>query len=193
MHALTLAVEAGISRYYKPDIEASAIQIITLLNQSMATAIEDAELAKVILERAFRQAEQLPNRGYGGYAQAIGEAMYINYLTPRGVTESIVLPELLRAYGTKAESRIAEIARKTGLVAIELPDDRTMRLFISWIEQQRVLFGLPDYIEGLHPQDFPAIIDDTLDAVLHFYPAPVFYDAIDLEQFLVPLLPHKTE
>ena len=28
---------------------------------------------------------------------------------------------------------------------------------------------------------------------LHFYPAPVFYDAIDLAQFVTPLLPSAPE
>ena len=206
MHALTLATEAAVSRYYKPDIEATAVQIISFLLQSMACGEEvesrkskvESEKSKVeieekynvrMLEEAAMQAERLADRGYGGYAQAIGEAMNLNYLVPAGVTEALVLPELLRAYGTKAESRIAELARKTGLVAADLPDDRTTRLFISWIEQQRVLFELPDHIAQMRPQDFPDIIDDALDATLHFYPTPVFYDAIDLEQFLIPLLP----
>ena len=205
MHALTLATEAAVSRYYKPDIEATAVQIISFLLQSMACGEEvesrkskvESEKSKVeieekynvrMLEEAAMQAERLADRGYGGYAQAIGEAMNLNYLVPAGVTEALVLPELLRAYGTKAESRIAELARKTGLVAADLPDDRTTRLFISWIEQQRVLFELPDHIAQMRLQDFPNIIDDTLDATLHFYPTPVFYDAIDLEQFLIPLL-----
>ena len=104
------------------------------------------------------------------------------------MAEAIVLPELLRSYGAKAEQQIASLARQTGIVAIDLPDERTTRLFISWIEQQRILFELPDYIEQMHPQDIPDIIDETLDAALHFYPMPVFYDAIDLEQFISPLL-----
>ena len=105
-----------------------------------------------------------------------------------GLAEAIVLPEILKSYGAKAEQKIASLARQTGIVAIDLPDDRTARLFISWIEQQRVLFELPDHIEQMRPQDIPDIIDDTLDAALHFYPTPVFYDAMDLEQFLALLL-----
>lgn len=193
MHALTLATEAAVTRYYHEDVFASAVQVITMLNQGMALAVENIGLAETMLEKAVEQAEQLSERGYGGYAQAIGYAVHFNYFISEGLAEAIVLPELLRSYGAKAEQQIASLARQTGIVAIDLPDKRTARLFISWIEQQRVLFELPDHIEQMRPQDIPDIIDDTLDAALHFYPMPVFYDAIDLEQFITPLLPSAPE
>lgn len=193
MHALTLATEAAVTRYYHEDVFASAVQVITMLNQGMALAVENIGLAETMLEKAVEQAEQLSERGYGGYAQAIGYAVHFNYFISEGLAEAIVLPELLRSYGAKAEQQIASLARQTGIVAIDLPDERTARLFISWIEQQRVLFELPDHIEQMRPQDIPDIIDDTLDAALHFYPMPVFYDAIDLEQFITPLLPSAPE
>lgn len=193
MHALTLATEAAVTRYYHEDVFASAVQVITMLNQGMALAVENIGLAETMLEKAVEHAEQLSERGYGGYAQAIGYAVHFNYFISEGLAEAIVLPELLRSYGAKAEQQIASLARQTGIVAIDLPDKRTARLFISWIEQQRVLFELPDHIEQMRPQDIPDIIDETLDAALHFYPMPVFYDAIDLEQFITPLLPSAPE
>ena len=193
MHALTLATEAAVTRYYHEDVFASAVQVITMLNQGMALAVENIGLAEAMLEKAVEQAEQLSERGYGGYAQAIGYAVHFNYFISEGLAEAIVLPELLRSYGAKAEQQIASLARQIGIVAIDLPDERTARLFISWIEQQRILFELPDHIEQMHPQDIPDIIDETLDAALHFYPMPVFYDAIDLEQFITPLLPSAPE
>ena len=193
MHALTLATEAAVTRYYHEDVFASAVQVITMLNQGMALAVENIGLAETMLEKAVEQAEQLSERGYGGYAQAIGYAVHFNYFISEGLAEAIVLPELLRSYGAKAEQQIASLARQTGIVANDLPDERTARLFISWIEQQRVLFELPDHIEQMRPQDISDIIDDTLDAALHFYPMPVFYDAIDLEQFITPLLPSAPE
>ena len=193
MHALTLATEAAVTRYYHEDVFASAVQVITMLNQGMALAVENIGLAETMLEKAVEHAEQLSERGYGGYAQAIGYAVHFNYFISEGLAEAIVLPELLRSYGAKAEQQIASLARQTGIVAIDLPDERTTRLFISWIEQQRILFELPDHIEQMRPQDIPDIIDDTLDAALHFYPMPVFYDAIDLEQFITPLLPSAPE
>lgn len=188
MHALTLATEAAVTRYYHEDVFASAVQVITMLNQGMALAVENVGLAETMLEKAVEQVERLSERGYGGYAQAIGYAIHSNYFIPAGVAEAIVLPKILKSYGTKVEQKIASLARQTGIVSIDLPDERTTRLFISWIEQQRILFELPDSIEQMRPQDIPDIIDDTLDAALHFYPTPVFYDAIDLEQFLAPLL-----
>ena len=193
MHALTLATEAAVTRYYHEDVFASAVQVITMLNQGMALAVENIGLAETMLEKAVEQAEQLSERGYGGYAQAIGYAVHFNYFISEGLAEAIVLPELLRSYGAKAEQQIASLARQTGIVAIDLPDERTTRLFISGIEQQRILFELPDHIEQMRPQDIPDIIDETLDAALHFYPMPVFYDAIDLEQFITPLLPSAPE
>ena len=193
MHALTLATEAAVTRYYHEDVFASAVQVITMLNQGMALAVENIGLAETMLEKAVEQAEQLSERGYGGYAQAIGYAVHFNYFISEGLAEAIVLPELLRSYGAKAEQQIASLARQTGIVAIDLPDERTTRLFISWIEQQRILFELPDHIEQMRPQDISDIIDETLDAALHFYPMPVFYDAIDLEQFITPLLPSAPE
>lgn len=193
MHALTLATEAYISQFSKKEVQASAVQIIMQLNQVMAIAVENAGLAEAMLEKAVEQAEQLSERGYGGYAQAIGYAVHFNYFISEGLAEAIVLPEILKSYRAKAEQEIASLARRTGIVSIDLPDERTARLFISWIEQQRVLFELPDHIAQMRPQDIPDIIDDTLDAALHFYPAPVFYDAIDLEQFVTPLLPSAPE
>ena len=50
MHALTLATEAYISQYSKKEIQASAVQIIMQLNQTMAIAVENAGLAEAMLE-----------------------------------------------------------------------------------------------------------------------------------------------
>ena len=196
MHALTLATEAYLSLFSRKEVQASAVQNIMQLDQVMAIAVENAGLAEAMLKKTVEQAEQLSERGYGGYAQAIGYAVHFNYFTSEGLAEAIVLPEILKSYGAKAEQKIASLARQTGIVATDLPDERAARLFISWIEQQRVLFELPDHIAQMRPQDIPDIIDDTLDAALHFYPTPIFYDAIDLEQFVTPLLlsaPEKNE
>lgn len=196
MHALTLATEAYLSLFSRQKIKDSAVQVISHLQQSMAMVVENAGVAETMLEQAVEQAEQLSERGFGGYAQAIGYAIHFNYFIPEGVAEALVLPEILKSYGAKAEQKIASLARQTGVVAADLPDERAARLFISWIEQQRVLFELPDHIAQMRPQDIPDIIDDTLDAALHFYPMPVFYDAVDLEQFITPLLssaPEATE
>ena len=188
MHALTLATEAYLSLFSRKEVQASAVQIIVQMNQAMALVVENAGVAETMLEQAVEQAEQLSERGFGGYAQAIGYAFHSNYFISEGVAEALVLPEILKSYGAKAEQKIASLARQTGVVAADLPNERTARLFISWIEQQRVLFELPDSIVQMRPQDIPDIIDDTLDAALHFYPMPVFYDAVDLEQFITPLL-----
>ena len=196
MHALTLATEAYLSLFSRKEVQASAVQNIMQLDQVMTIAVENAGLAEAMLKKTVEQAEQLSERGYGGYAQAIGYAVHFNYFTSEGLAEAIVLPEILKSYGAKAEQKIASLARQTGIVATDLPDERAARLFISWIDQQRVLFELPDHIEQMRPQDIPDIIDDTLDAALHFYPTPIFYDAIDLEQFVTPLLlsaPEKNE
>jgi len=193
MYALTFATEAYISLFSRSDVKASAVQIIMLLNQSVSVAVTNTSLAGAMLEKAVKQAEQLSERGYGGYAQAVGHAVHSGHWAVRGVAEAVVLPEILKSYGARAEQQMASLARRTGIVAIYLPDDRTARLFISWIEQQRVLFELPDHIAQMRPQDIPAIIDDALDAALHFYPTPIFYDAIDMEQFITLLLPDTTK
>ena len=190
MHALTQAMEAAVSRFRHDDMEAKAVQVISLLNRSMThSAGMEAEENAQALEQAVHTAEELARRGYGGFAQAIGQAMHFYYNIPQGEVEALVLPELLRSYGERVEKSVAEVARKTNIVAIDLPDDRTARLFISWIEQQRVLFEMPEYIAPLRTQDLQDIIDDALDVAIPLYRVPVFYDAIDLEQFLAPLLP----
>ena len=79
MHALTLATEAAVTRYYHEDVFASAVQVITMLNQGMALAVENIGLAETMLEKAVEQAEQLSERGYGGYEQAIGYCVHLNY------------------------------------------------------------------------------------------------------------------
>lgn len=110
MHALTLATEAAVTRYYHEDVFASAVQVITMLDQGMALAVENVGLAETMLEKAVEQVERLSERGYGGYAQAIGYAVHSKYFIPAGVAEAIVLPELLRSYGAKAEQQIASLA-----------------------------------------------------------------------------------
>ncbi|MBR0065694.1 MAG: hypothetical protein IJQ06_08900 [Paludibacteraceae bacterium] len=50
MHALTLAIEAYISQFSKKEIQASAVQIIMQLDQTMAIAVENAGLAEAMLE-----------------------------------------------------------------------------------------------------------------------------------------------
>lgn len=90
MHALTQAMEAAVSRFRHDDVEAKAVQVITLLNRSM-TCPEGmgTEESAQALEQAVQIAEELAYRGYGGFAQAIGQAMHFYYSVPQGEVEAL--------------------------------------------------------------------------------------------------------
>ena len=190
MYALTQAVEAAVSIHRTEAVDKTAVEVVSLLSRSM-TCVHGGESnaeSLQLLQEAVNKAHLLAEQGYKGYAQTLGKSVTFSYHVPPGVTEGLVLPELLRSYGSAAEQPLARLARETGIVDPTQPDDRTARLFISWMEQQRVVLGLPDHIKQLRQADIEDIIDDAFEEAAPMYPVPVLYDAIELEKFLAPLL-----
>ena len=193
MHVLTQAVEAAISEFVELLAEKEAAGIVSLLSANMIYFNNDEHYEEHmrVLKKAIHKANILADHGYKGYAQALGTAVTTMYLIHPGVTEALVLPELLRSYGTKVEKSLARLARRTGLVNTGLPDNRTARLFINWIEQQRVFFGLPTHIEQLNRNDIDELVDEAISDATPMYPVPIFYNTVELGQFLIPLIPKK--
>ena len=163
MDALCHAVEAYTNNAYNTALEKKmAKDAVKLIYENLEGAYENgSDMEKrQNMQRAAFYAGRAFTRGCVGYVHAIGHAVGGLYGVPHGKAMAILLPHVLKAFGSSAEAKLAELADHCGLSAeygVD-HDDRTggcacpaygamkgkttnngkARLFIEWIKEEDV-------------------------------------------------------
>ena len=169
MDALCHAVEAYTNNAYNTALEKKmAKDAVKLIYENLEGAYENgSDMEKrQNMQRAAFYAGRAFTRGCVGYVHAIGHAVGGLYGVPHGKAMAILLPHVLKAFGSSAEAKLAELADHCGLSAeygVD-HDDRTggcacpaygamkgkttnngkARLFIEWIENTKRSMDIPD-------------------------------------------------
>ena len=118
MDALSHAVEAYTNNTYNTALEKDLCRnAVKLIYDNLYLAYQDGgnlearqnmQLAAFYAGRAF-------SRGSVGYVHAIGHALGGRYGTPHGLVMSILLPKVMKQYGSAAYPRLAELYNACGM------------------------------------------------------------------------------
>lgn len=209
MDALCHAVEAYTNNAYNTALEKKmAKDAVKLIYENLEGAYEngsDMEKRRNMQRAAF-YAGRAFTRGCVGYVHAIGHAVGGLYGVPHGKTMAILLPHVLKAFGSSAEAKLAELADHCGLSAeygVD-HDDRTggcacpaygamkgkttnngkARLFIEWIENTKRSMDIPDRFDCIKEEDVETIAKWADAEANPLYPVPKIFDRKQLEDLV---------
>lgn len=209
MDALCHAVEAYTNNAYNTALEKKmAKDAVKLIYENLEGAYEngsDMEKRRNMQRAAF-YAGRAFTRGCVGYVHAIGHAVGGLYGVPHGKAMAILLPHVLKAFGSSAEAKLAELADHCGLSAeygVD-HDDRTggcacpaygamkgkttnngkARLFIEWIENTKRSMDIPDRFDCIKEEDVETIAKWADAEANPLYPVPKIFDRKQLEDLV---------
>lgn len=183
MDALTHAVEAFIGHSRTTKTKAYAIKAVQLIHASLFSFYNDPSDSepRANMQLAAYLAGVAFTRSYVGYVHAIAHSLGGQYNIPHGLANAIILPHVLRAYGKKAEKRLAVLCDAIHLTKKNASKKEKAVAFIAWIEALNESMAIPTVFNHLiKPEDLKALSERAAHEANPLYPVPKEFDAKEL-------------
>lgn len=120
-------------------------------------------------------------KSYVGYVHAVAHSLGGCYGIPHGLANSVLLPIVLKAYGTAAHKKLARLARITGISDSKL-DAVAAEEFINHIRSMNISMNIPETLDGIRNEDIPKLACYADKEANPLYPVPALLGPEKLEQ-----------
>ena len=190
MDALCHAVEAYTNNTYNSNIEKKMCKkAVKLIYQNLYKIYEDGTNVegRQNMQKAAFYAGRAFTRGCVGYVHAIGHTLGGLYGTPHGLAMAILLPHVMRAYGSAVYERLAELCDVCGIKASDDTDQAKAEAFIGWIEELKIKMDIPLYPPVLKEEDVDQIVEWAHNEGNPLYPTPVVWKKEDFKAFILSM------
>ncbi len=194
MDALCHAVEAYTNHTYNTKVEDKmAKDAVKLIHDWLYKAYsEGSDLeAREKMQYAAFYAGRAFTRGCVGYVHAIGHTLGGLYGVAHGLAMSVILPHVMRQFGSAVYGRLSELADVCGMEG-ETAEDKALA-FISWIDDMKKKMGLPAGFDCIKDEDIDQIIDWADKEANPLYPVPVIWGRDDFRRQIETIRTAKYE
>ena len=185
MDALAHAVEAYTNHTYNTKLEDRlAKEAVRLIHDNLLTAYTHGDdlQARQNMQRGAFYAGRAFTRGCVGYVHAIGHTLGGLYGVSHGLAMAVLLPHVMRAYGTAAQKRLAELAYVCGIPGNT--DAQLAEGFLRWIEQTNAAMGIPKGFDMIRDEDIDQMITWAKKEANPLYPVPVVWGREELRRVI---------
>lgn len=183
MDALCHAVETYTNNTYNSKLEKKLSEdAVRLIYHNLYRAYCDGSdlEARHNMQKAAFYAGRAFTRGCVGYVHALGHTLGGLYGTPHGLAMSVILPHVMRQFGSAAHERLARLAEVCGMTGKN--DAEKAEQFISWIEEMKRKMDIPEHLDVIKDEDIPQIIAWASKEANPLYPVPVIWGRAEFEQ-----------
>ena len=180
---LTHAVEAYIGHSTTAYTREMAEKAVTLVVRYLKRAYDDGNdrEARENMQYAAYCGGVAFTRSYVGYVHGLAHALGGQYGMPHGLTNAIILPHFLEAYGETCYDRLGRLARKCGIADPDENNVLAARRFIYWIKDMNRAMQIPEYIPSIREEDIPVMAHHADRECNPLYPVPKLMNAKELE------------
>ena len=195
MDALTHAVEAYIGNSTTIDTRRDALKAVKLIFENIDIAYEhgdNIQARRNMLHASF-YAGCAFTKSYVGYVHAVAHSLGGQYNVPHGLANAILLPLVLREYGSCIDKKLHKLAIAAGLADKNTPDHEAAELFIQAIEEMKERFGIVNIVKEIQETDIPKLAHYADKEANPLYPVPKLMDASELEKFYYMLMSLNSE
>ena len=185
MDAMAHAVESYTNHTYNTRLENRlAKEAVKLIYDNIEAAYADGSnlQARQNMQRAAFYAGRAFTRGCVGYVHAVGHTLGGLYGVPHGLAMSVLLPHVMRQFGSEAHQRLAELADVCGIEGANRAEKANN--FIQWIEQTNAKMGLPDGFDMIKDEDIDQMIRWARKEANPLYPVPVIWAPGDFRRLI---------
>jgi len=185
MDAMTHAVEAFIGGSTTKKTREYAIKAVQLIIANIEKAYNNGqdEGARRNMLVASNLAGGAFSRSYVGYVHAVAHSLGGAYNIPHGLANSVLLPIVLKRYGSKAWKKLKILAVAGGLANQEDSEKVAAEKFIDKILRLNKAMNIPTTLKGIKTEDIPELARRADKEANPLYPVPVLWNAKELEQF----------
>ena len=185
LDALTHAVEAYIGRSTTKKTRKAALKAVELIFGNLQNAYHDGNniTARKNMLHASYYAGVAFTVSYVGYVHAVAHSLGGRYNIPHGLANAVLLPIVLRDYGSTMYRKLHELANAAGLSDTTETDASAAEKFISAIENMLDEFSLGRTLSGIRAEDIPELARHADAEGNPLYPVPVLMNAKELEHF----------
>ena len=190
MDALTHSVEAYIGNSTTIDTRRDALKAVKLIFENIDIAYEhgdNIQARRNMLHASF-YAGCAFTKSYVGYVHAVAHSLGGQYNVPHGLANAILLPLVLREYGSCINKKLHRLAIAAGLADKNTPDHEAAELFIRAIEEMKERFGIENIVKEIQETDIPKLAHYADKEANPLYPVPKLMDASELEKFYYMLM-----
>ena len=190
MDALTHAVEAYSGNSTTIDTRRDALKAVKLIFENIDIAYEhgdNIQARRNMLHASF-YAGCAFTKSYVGYVHAVAHSLGGQYNVPHGLANAILLPLVLREYGSCIDKKLHRLAIAAGLADKNTPDHEAAELFIQAIEEMKERFGIVNIVKEIQETDIPKLAHYADKEANPLYPVPKLMDASELEKFYYMLM-----
>ena len=183
MDALTHAVESYIGRSGNAGTRRDAIEAMKLIFENLESAVSTGdEAARRNMLYAAHLAGRSFSKAYVGYVHALAHALGGRYDTPHGLANAVILPHVLREYGSAIHKKLRGIAIECGLADASVSPEAAAELVIGKIEEMNERFGIPRTIGTIRAEDIAGMAEHAYHEANPLYPVPVLWDRAKLSE-----------
>ncbi len=185
LDALTHAVEAYLGRATTKRSREKAESAVRAVFENLPLAYAEGEntTARANMLAAASDAGIAFTISYVGYVHALAHALGGAYGLPHGRLCAMLLPHVLRAYGKKAEKKLARLSCAAGSCEKSAPREEAAELFLNRTEQLIYSLGIPGKIP-IEDDAIPLLARRAAKEANPLYPVPRLLDAKELEEIL---------
>ena len=180
MDALTHAVEAYIGRSTTRQTRALALDATHLIFAYRDGRNPEARAG--MLQAAYKAGAAF-SQSYVGYIHAVAHSLGGRYNIPHGLANAVLMPIVLRHYGSAAHKKLHELGVAAGVASENDTHASGAEKFISAIEAMNRRMRIPSTLSGIREEDIPAMARNAAHEANPLYPVPVEMDAKELEIF----------
>ena len=184
MDALTHAIEAYIGRSTKKKKRKRALQATKAIFENIEIAYRDGKNLKARrnMLNASYSAGLAFTISYVGYVHAIAHSLGGKYNIPHGLANAIILPYVLKKYGSKVNKKLWKMGVYAGLFDQNTAYEKGAKLFIEKIEKLNKSMNIGTQISEIQEEDIPELAKTAEKEGNPLYPVPVLWTAKDLEE-----------
>lgn len=183
MDALTHAVEVYVGRSMTKESKAAAEEAVKLIFENLEKAYADGtdlEARRNMLHASYLAGTAF-TKSYVGYVHAVAHTLGGKYGVAHGLANAVILPYILRAYGSSVTDSLGELAKVIGIVSVELSNADAKEAFIAHIENMNKRMGIPEKFDFIKTEDIPTLATLADKEANPLYPVPTLWDATELE------------
>lgn len=185
LDALTHAVEAYIGRSTTRDTRQAALSAIQLIFANLPQAVangNDSTVRKNMAHAAYLAGLAF-TKSYVGYVHALAHALGGMYGVAHGFANAVLLPVVLRGYGSAVEKKLKDCAIAANIADTTTSPHEAAQRFIEAIEAMNRQFHIDTQIPQIRSEDLPYLCAHAAREANPLYPVPVLYSAAELEPF----------
>ncbi|MBQ8973567.1 MAG: iron-containing alcohol dehydrogenase [Clostridia bacterium] len=182
--AMTHAIEAYIGQSTTRETRAEALEAVKLVFGNVEKAYRngaDLEARANMLQAAYLAGDAF-TKSYVGYVHAVAHSLGGQYNIPHGLANAVLLPIVLKEYGSCVWKKLHQIADYASLSKPTDSDEAAANTLIQAILDLNKRMNIPTKLEGIREEDLPVLTRNADKEGNPLYPVPTLWDAKQLEK-----------